>query len=88
VSIGASLYVLVPKSDLVFSLAGSAVFEELFAFRDEMDEVHRRLAYDLDRFWRRNDGKLRCLFIAFRLSAIALAAEVLLLLASVADNLF
>lgn len=55
VSIGASLYVLIPRKDLAFSPAGSAVYEGLFELRQDMQEVHRTLAYDLDRVWQAND---------------------------------
>src|SRR5688572_6972204 len=51
ITIAASVYVLLPKSDFVFALVGSTVFEALYEFRDDLAEVHRRLAYDLDRFW-------------------------------------
>jgi hypothetical protein len=87
VSMGASLYVLLPKNNLVFSLIGSRVYEELYGFRDELSEVHRRLAYDLDRFWKANDGLMQLVFRAFRIATWALAAEVVLLLASVSSIL-
>jgi hypothetical protein len=88
VSIGASVYVLIPKKHLIFALAGPAIFEGLFEFREEMAEVYRRLAYDLDRFWEENDAVMLKLFHAYRIAAGALAMEVLLLLASVSDTLF
>jgi hypothetical protein len=71
-SIAASLYVLLPKRNLVFSLVGSRVYEELYAFKDEIAEVHRRLAYDVDRF-----------DLAFSLATWFPALEVVLLLAIV-----
>lgn len=86
-SVGSSLYVLMPKRGLVFSLAGSVLYEGLFDFRDDMAEVYRRVTYELDRFWESNDVRLQRLFLAFRVAAIALGVEVVLLLASVADNL-
>jgi len=86
-SVVSSLYVLMPKSGLVFSLAGSALYEGLFDFRDDMAEVYRRVTYELDRFWESNDVRLQRLFLAFRVAAFALGVEVVLLLASVADNL-
>ena len=86
-SVVSSLYVLMPKRALVFSLAGSALYEGLFDFRDDMTEVYRRVTYDLDRFWEANDAKLQRLFLAFRVAAVALGIEVIVLLASVADNL-
>jgi hypothetical protein len=87
VSIAASVYVLVPKNDLVFSLVGSALYERLFEFRGELPEVYRRLAYDLDRFWESNDRIMVRLFRAFWLAAAGLLAEVVLLLTSISGNL-
>jgi hypothetical protein len=87
ITIAASVYVLLPKSDFVFALVGSTVFEALYEFRDDLAEVHRRLAYDLDRFWEANDARLQRLLWGFRLAAWALAAEVVLLLASLSGTL-
>jgi hypothetical protein len=50
--------------------------------------VHRRLAYDLDRFWDDNDVELQKLFTAFRLAAVGLSAEIVILIAMVSDTLF
>lgn len=88
VSIAASVYVLLPKNDLVFSLVGSHVFERLYAFADDEPEVHRRLAYDLDRFWDANDRKMQRLFWAFRLAALGLVVEILALAALLSGTLF
>jgi hypothetical protein len=87
VTIWASLYVLMPKRNLVFALVGSHVYEELYEFRDDLDEVHRRLAYDLDRFWEANDRTLQRLLWGFRTAAAALGVEVVLLLASLGGTL-
>jgi hypothetical protein len=87
VSLGASIYVLLPKRDLVFSISGSRVFEELYEFRDDIGEVHRRLAYDLDRFREANDGGLQRLLWGFRVTAAVLGAEVALLLTSLTATL-
>ena len=86
-SIGASLFVLMPKKNLIFALVGSYVYEELYEFKDELPEVYRRLAYDLDRFWQENDTTMQRVFTAFRIAAWALAAEVGLLLASLTGTL-
>jgi hypothetical protein len=64
------------------------VFEELYEFRDEMPEVYRRLAYDLDRFWDENDAVMARLFRWFQVAAFALAAEIILLLTSLSGTLF
>ena len=87
ISVGASLYVLLPKRDLVFSLKGSKLYEELSEFGNDHDEVHRRLAYDLDRFWDENDPKLVRARFWFRIAVVALAAEVALLLISLGATL-
>lgn len=82
------VYVLVPRPyAFTFSLDGSAVFEQLYAMRDDLDEIHRRLAYDLHRFWESNDAKIRPLFRAFRWACIALVVEIALLVVSVSDTL-
>jgi hypothetical protein len=87
-SIGACVFILVPRSDgFTFSLVGSAVFEQLYDERDDMDEIYRRLAYDLDRFWDENDAAIQPLFRAFTIAAIAFAAEILLLFAAFGDTL-
>lgn len=88
VSIGASIYVLVPRAQFTFSLVGSAVFEGLYDLRADIDEVHRRLTYDLDRFWESNDVEIQALVRWFKAAAIALGAEVIVLLAAVSDTLY
>lgn len=74
VAIGGSVYVLVPRSWFTFSLVGSAVSEQLYELRGDIDEIHRRLAYDLDRFWE-NDRSTRRLFVWFRVATVGLAAQ-------------
>lgn len=82
------VYVLVPRPyAFAFSLDGSAVFEQLYTIREDLDEVHRRLAYDLHRFWEANDAKIRPLFRAFKWACLALVAEIVLLLVSVSGTL-
>lgn len=87
VSIGASVYVLAPKRDLIFSLSGPGVYEGLYGFRDDVPEVHRRLAYDLHRFWESNDHRVERLLNAYRTAAVALVVEILSLVALVGDNI-
>jgi hypothetical protein len=87
VSLAVSVYILLPKRNLVFSLVGPSVYEELYEFRGAIEEVHRRLAYDLYRFWNDNDIKLQRLFGAFWIAAGALGLEVILLLMSLAGTL-
>jgi len=87
ISIAASLYVLLPQKAFVFSLVGSNVYEELYEFRDDLSEVRRRLAYDLDRFWEANDRAMQAVFRAFRVATAALGAEIVLLLAALSGTL-
>jgi hypothetical protein len=88
VSLVASLYILLPKRELLFSLVGAKVYEQMYEFRGDMAEVHRRLAYDLDRFWEANDRKLQKLFLSFRIAVSALAVEIAFLLAAATDTLY
>jgi hypothetical protein len=86
-SLSASLYVLMPRQGFVFALKGPAVYEELFAFRDDPDELHRRLAYDLQRFWDNNDDLLGPVRRAFRIAALSLVVEVIALAVLASDTL-
>ena len=88
VSAASSIIVLVPRKNLVFTTSGTALYEGLYEFRDDVPEAYRRLAYELDLFWEENDRALAPLFRWFRVAAIALAAEVLLLLAAVSGTLW
>jgi hypothetical protein len=89
VAVGASVYILLPKIDrFVFALQGGRLYERLYAARDDLAEVYRSLAYDLDDFWDDNDDELQKLFRAFRLGAAGLATEIVALIAVVSGNLF
>jgi hypothetical protein len=48
-SLALCVVILLPRSDLSFSLDGPRVYEELYEFRGNPLEVHHRLAYDLRR---------------------------------------
>lgn len=88
-AVGASVYVLLPKTGkFIFAMVGAGLYEGLYELRDDLGEVYRRLAYDLDRFWDDNDVELQKLFRAFRLAALGLSAEIVLLIAMVSDTLF
>jgi hypothetical protein len=86
-SIAASTYVLVPRTNVVFSVAGTVLYERLFEYRADMPDVYRRLAYDLDRYWERNNRVLFRLLGAFWLAAAGLVAEIVLLAFSVGGTL-
>jgi hypothetical protein len=80
-----AVYVLLPRKRFVFSLIGSAVFEQFYGM--EQDEVYRRLSYDLDRFWEENDLEIARLRQGVQLAAAGLIVEVLALVALVADTI-
>jgi hypothetical protein len=88
-AVGASVYVLLPKTGkFVFAMVGAGLYEGLYELKDDLGEVYRRLTYDLDRFWDDNDVELQKLFRAFRLAAVGLSAEIIILIAMVSDTLF
>jgi hypothetical protein len=57
-------------------------------FRNDMPEVYRRLAYDLDLFWDSNDTKIKWLTRAYTVAAASLVVEILSLAALLGDNIF
>jgi hypothetical protein len=87
VSIVASVYILLPKKELIFSESGSGLYEGLYEVRDDLSEVYRRLAYDLDRFWDSNDIKISKLTQSYGLAAGALVVEILSLAALLSDTI-
>lgn len=86
VSLACSLFVLLPREGFVFAINGPEVYERLFAFREDPDELHRRLAYDLQRFWDGNEGRLHGVRQAFTFAAYALGVEVLALALAVSGT--
>ena len=79
VSVAASVFVLLPKKQLVFAEAGVRVYEDLYQWRDSMPRVYRQLAYDLARFWATNDSQITLLSRAYTLAVAASVLELLLL---------
>ena len=76
-SIALATWVLLPKEHLIFSIQGSALFEdEVRADVFEIGETHRRLAYWLDAYHARNEPKLDSLFTSYRASTALLLVEV------------
>ena len=48
-AVAASVYVLLPKSGkFIFAMVGAGLYEGLYDVKDDLGEVYRRLAYDLD----------------------------------------
>jgi hypothetical protein len=61
--------------------------QEHYDARNNVGEIYRRLAYDLDRIWDGNDEIVLRLLAAFRWSAAALVVEIILLLAALRGTL-
>lgn len=87
ISIGASVFILLPKKGLIFAEAGTELYEGLYLMRDELSEVYRRLAYNLDRFWKANDRTIIALTRAYSLAAGALVIEILSLVVLLAGSI-
>jgi hypothetical protein len=60
-SIGFCVYVLLPKSGLVFSLSAPTMYEGLFEFSDDEEEVRKRLVYWLEEYWQGNQRQIETL---------------------------
>lgn len=86
-SVGASVFILLPRTTLIFAEAGAGLYEGLYALRDDMAEVYRRLAYELDRFWESNNGQIQWLSRAYSVAAGALVLETLSLAALLGDSI-
>jgi hypothetical protein len=78
VSVGASMYVLVPKEGLIFALRGSVLFEEEYDEPGGLPETYRRLAYWLDTYYESNHPTVRWMFRGYWIAAIAVLGQVLL----------
>lgn len=87
ISSAASVFILLPKKNLVFSEAGSKLYEGLFNLRYDTPEVYRRLAYELDRLWTMNDSSIKSLADIFTVAAGALALEIVSLAVLWSDTL-
>jgi hypothetical protein len=57
-SIGLSVYILLPKKEFTFSLSAPQMYEQLFAVRDDEEEVRRRLVYWLEVYWQANQDRI------------------------------
>lgn len=79
--------VLTPRRRLVFSVSGSSIYDQLYEHRDDLEEVHRRLARHLHRLWRENVPHVERAIRAYRIAAGALVAEVLALVMLMSDTL-
>lgn len=87
-TLGASVFILLPKRSLVFAAAGAEIYDGFYAIKEDMAEVYRRLAHDLDRYWALNEGEMVWLGRAFALAAGALVAEIVSMAALLGSSLF
>jgi hypothetical protein len=78
ISVGAATYVLLPKSNLIFSVRGSVLFEEGSQQGLPLDETYRRLAYWLEGFHESNQIAVDGLFAWFRIATLAVLLQVVL----------
>lgn len=78
VSIFASVYVLLPKSELIFAVRGSVLFEQEVTDPGGLAETHRRLAYWLEEYHDANQPTIERLFSLYRVATLAGLAEVVL----------
>jgi hypothetical protein len=76
-TLGTSVFLLLPKKSLAFSTAGGGVYKDFYGIREDMAEVYRQLAYGLDEYWKSNEGEMVRLGRAFALASGALIAEIL-----------
>jgi hypothetical protein len=91
VSLAASVllcvYVLLPKQRFEFSLKAPQVYETLFEFRDDEEEIRRRLAYWLEEFWQRNHDRIDELGRYFFAAAVALILQLVFWTFALASNI-
>jgi hypothetical protein len=87
VSIGACTYVLLPKEKFVFTLNGIRLYETLYPYRDDDDELHRRLAYWLEGYWRDNQAKIDELARWFFAAALGLVLQLVFWTWALADTI-
>lgn len=86
-SIGSAIYVLVPKKEFIFSVNAITQYEALFEFKDDDEEVRRRLIYWLEGLWSENQTKIDELGRYFFAAAVALALQLIFWTWALAANL-
>ncbi len=77
-SVGLCIYILVPKRAYSFGVGGLDIYERLAEFREDEDEVRRRLVYWLAMFWRTNQTELEELDRYYVAAAAALVLQLVL----------
>jgi hypothetical protein len=86
-SIGLCVYVLLPKTGFVFSLKAPRMYESLFEFGRDDEEVRRRLIYWLEEYWEHNQEKLESLGRYYLGATVALMLQLVFWSWALADNL-
>jgi hypothetical protein len=86
-SIVGCLYITVPKGRFVFSLNGPAMYEALYEFADDPEEVHRRLAYWLEGYWEDNQALIDAQLRFYAASATASGLQLILWCVALTGNL-
>jgi hypothetical protein len=77
-SIVLSVYVLLPRPGLVFSVSGALMFEALHDVQADDDEVQRSLVYWLDAYWSSNESQIEGLGRYFVAASVSLALQLVL----------
>jgi len=77
-SLGAALFILLPRTGLRFSISGPVLYETLYEYGDDAEEIHRRTAYWLEEFWSSNQATIDGLYPWFTVAAVTLAVELVL----------
>jgi hypothetical protein len=76
VSVVLCIYVLLPKSGLIFALDAPRTYNALYEIRGDPEEIDRRLAYWLQSFREENHPTVERLTKAFELAGLALLSEI------------
>jgi hypothetical protein len=79
ISMGASVYILVPDRDLSFALSGPGLYAAAYDHRTDMARVHRDIALELHFAWENNSQTVVSVAKAYRIAAVALIVELVLL---------
>jgi hypothetical protein len=81
-SLGASIvlcvFVLLPRSELVFSVSGTLMLEALGGAEVDDEEIHRSLVYWLDGYWSSNETQIEHLGRYFFAASVSLALQLAL----------
>jgi hypothetical protein len=77
-SIVLSVFVLLPRPGLVFSVNGALMFEALHRVQADEEELHRSLVYGLDACWSGNEDQIEDLGHYFVAASALLAVQLAL----------